>query len=169
MTSPPFPPSAAPDRYGAWRRAMLGRAWIAVTLLLGDVALTLLAAMVWLAQADGLVAGEEVASISLMGGGATAGLPVTAILAIANFRARRACHTGHTLAPARRLAATGQWLAAGRLLGILTASTLLATATSIEVDQIDAGFHVMALIDAVCAILIAVRTGSAISRPPASP
>lgn len=169
MTYPPVPPSAAPYEYAAWRRATLSRGLIAVTLLVGEVAWTLLAAVAWLALAEGLTFGEEVASISVLGGCAIAGLPVTAIIAIANFQARRARHAGHTLAPARRLATTAQWLAVIRLLGLLTASALLAIATSIDIDQIDVSFHVMALIDAICAILIAIRTGSAVNRPPASP
>jgi hypothetical protein len=146
---------------------MLGRAWIAATLLMADLGLTLVAGVAWQAQADGLVSGGDIASISLFGGCALAGLPVAVTVGLGNIQGVRALRTRQPMTPARRLASAGQWLAATRLLALVVAAVIVAAATSLNVDLIDACGVAIAAFDALLALLIAVRTASNINRPPA--
>jgi len=154
--------------YGAWRRATLGRMWIAVVLILMDLALVAIAAVAWGAADKGSVSGMSIASISLMGGCAIAGIPTLALVALANLLAVRSRRDGRPESPARRLAAAGLTLAVARLVVLVVAAVTVAIAGALDSDSAltDACTVAVAGFDALLALLVAWRTGRAI-RPPA--
>lgn len=146
---------APPDRLnGDWRRSTVGRVWMAAALVLVEVALILVASVAWASDPD-----VGTAQISLLGIAAIVGIPVLAVIGLANARALRT-----SAASARGLAVAGQWLAMLRLLGLVVAAVAIAVVDGLSGDLADACTLGVALFDALLAIWVAYWTGRALTR-----
>jgi hypothetical protein len=140
-------------RDGDWRRATVGRVWMAAALVLVEVALILVASVAWASSPD-----VSTAWISLLGGSAIAGILVLVVIGLANARALRS-----SAARARGLAIAGQWLALLRLLGLLVAAVAIVVASGLGGDLADACTLGVAVFDGLLAIWVAFWTGRALA------
>lgn len=145
---------AQPDRRnGDWRRSTVGRVWMAVALVLVEVALVLVASVAWASAPD-----VSTAQITLLGVSAMAGIPVLVVIGLANARALRT-----SAASGRGLAVIGQWLAVLRLLGLAVAAVAIAVVDGLSGDLADACTLGVAVFDALLAVWVAVWTGRALA------
>jgi hypothetical protein len=152
--------------YAAWRRATLGRIWMAVVLIVADVGLAAIASVAWQAVARGSVPAAGVAAMTILGVAAVVGIPLLVVVALANARAARARSAGRPLSAARRLGVVGQWLAVARLVGLLVAAVAVTVAVGLTAltglaDSCAVG---IAVLDASFAVLLAGWTGRALRR-----
>jgi hypothetical protein len=151
------------DRTAAdWRRAALGRVWTAAVLVAAEVALILVAGVVW-SSANSDV---DTAAVTLLGVSAIVGIPVLLVVALANLRAARLRRAGQPVTAASRLAVVGQTLAVVRLLGVIVAavSVVLVRGLTDSFDLADTCTAATAVLDGLLTVLLAVVTGRSIGR-----
>lgn len=156
----PYGPIAptAPNVYNRdRRRAALGRVGIAGVIAAADLALAVIAVLVWQAVRHHHVSSADVASILLAGVSSTVGVPVLALIAWANVTAART-PANSALPRGRRLAAFGQFLALARLAGLLVAAVAVLLAVHFRFGLADAAIVGVATVDALVTVLLAART-----------
>jgi sugar phosphate permease len=133
------------------RRSLLVRAWLTAILVVIDLALTAMMAMVWNAQRLGQVSGRDVATLSLLGVSAAAGVMIFLVVVAANVSAARAAGAG------RGLATAGSWLAGLRLAGVFVATVVIAVTLgpSAVVGPAESFAVALAVLDALGAVFVA--------------
>jgi hypothetical protein len=154
MVYRPVPPDGSRD--AARRKAAWGRTWTALLMIVGDLTLAMLAGSAW--RTIGRIDLPDVsgAYFLLWGVTAVAGVPILALLAVANHPATRA-------GAARRLASIGQVLAGVRLGGLAVA---VAVASGVRGEPAEVGIVVLAGIDCLAAVLLGWRTSRNLRHPP---
>jgi len=150
----------------AWRRTTLGRAWIAVVLVVGDLALLVLVSMMWYAAALDWLSGADIAAFNVLGGSAAVGVAVLPVVALANLRAVRALWAGAPLSRAIRLGSVGLWLTLLRLAGLVVAGAAVIAAIGVTGDSVltDGCALGIALVDGLFAVLVASATQAGLRR-----
>ena len=142
------------------RRSAWGRFWIAVTLIVMDLALVAVAGSAWSSVAQGTVSGNKVAAIGLLGACAAFGVIVVGVVAITNLAVLRADRTRGSRAGAHRLASAGVWLALVQLVGLMAATVVVAATAGASALGESTDWCTLALAgaDAVLSLILAWST-----------
>jgi len=145
-------PPAPVDTRRALRAALIG------VLVMLDLALVAIVSLVWTAQRQGQVSGQETGTLTLLGISAAIGVVILLILLAATLSA------GNPSA-SRPLATVGLTLAWLRLAGIITAPAVIAAALGMSavIGLAESFVVALALLDALAALVVAAATRR---RPP---
>lgn len=154
MISQPYPPGVDSRD---WRRATRGRATVAVVLAVMDVAL---AALVWHASNNTLVAGDGIGAFDVACGVAAAGVVVQAVVFTANLAALR----DRDPRAGRSLAAWGQWLGVARLVAL--GAGCVAVALGAGFDLADGFIVAVAGFETLLGLFVATTTRRGLVRRP---
>lgn len=119
-------PDSHDPAQGGRRRSARARFWMAITLIVMDLALVAVAGSAWSSTADRTLPDNTGAAIDLLGAAAAFGTALASVLALTNLSILRSDPANTPTAGAHRLASAGKWLSLLLLVGLLTTTVSVA-------------------------------------------